>query len=1304
MQDVLGKCLKKLNRIRVRKSQLFAVLLVLSLVVSLEVFWVLRQTGLTMAGDASCGIKEHTHSDACFTQVCICSLSEEVHVHTDSCYTTQFTPAREELRLACTLEQEPHVHTEKCYTTELVEAQAFLQLVCTETDEAHIHGDECYELVTADSVEEIVLNCDLQFDPHEHTENCYTLEVMEAYEEQVLTCVLPETAHIHDDSCYMRQLHCQKQEHIHSVECYSDDTADVETLLDWQNMFAAYPYTGDLRQDLIGIAKTQVGYTESTLNYEVGQDGIRHGYTRYGAWYGTPYRDWSAAFVSFCLNYAGADPEQTPGNIGANAMAEFWKNLDRFAPPGEYVPSAGDLVFFEDNTVGIVSDVQSTTFYAIRGDVDDAVRTEAILLNDASIAGWGITETFSEEPATDPTEESTPDPVEETTENAVTELTWEDLLDVSNGPVFFIFVDGNMPPQMQTFSLKNPRTTNNLLTYLTGVEGTLTLKLLTSDDKVIQPDGDEHYTVDPNVGYKLHMSISSPSGLAPGTYLYQLPQGLIVEAGNGEFIYTNQQTGETLNLGTWNVTADGLITLNFNDNMTYQSGITIPATMKVKFSAQDDDIAFDGSITVTVNPPPDLEEPTDLQKWGLQGYEGNTEGKTDSSKIYWTIKVDGNADSQIPGSVLTDNIVNGEWYGVHRYTDSDMDAGIRFGVTNANGEWHSWMVYQGDPNLEWTEFGWSYTMPETVICQSHPGEVLELGNDGWEYFVNYSSTPDRIDLNGSMTYTNRVSIDQQTFEHYFKFHHGEAHGEIDKTGNFHADAKGGFFQWEVTADIPGIQPGKKADFWYISDTMTLYSADSTILAYITNEIDNASVTVTRNGTTVRAPHINDATDDTAFAWRVEWSSATGNGNNGIENNRNIDLLCHCECNAENCPWWTEQDGCGSICWVGNQRKNLCQCWTLNGFTTFTLTYKTTDLSIIENYGGVGNQLGNFAELYYISEGDYGKIPSADNHWAGITVPGLFKKELTQDFNGYTAHYQITVNEAKLSLTDGSALHIHDEMTETLAFISGSLVITSEDANGNRAILQQDKDYTFTYDGTGSKTDTDGNTVHVLDITILHPQPLKYTLDYDATLIIPAQTSDGVAYSNSATVTLWGKTITSDSEEETYTEFGITGESYKVQLHKTCASSGEPLMGATFGLFNAQGGHIATGVTDENGQLPFQTNIILGIIFRQHELYYLQELQAPPGYQLDDTKHWFVFCNQNSATCETCTAVMADQTAQRIPYERIGIVYVTNEIMNYDLPATGGPGVIPLSLVSVMFVTTPFVYASVQRRKRERRRI
>ena len=156
------------------------------------------------------------------------------------------------------------------------------------------------------------------------------------------------------------------------------------------------------------------------------------------------------------------------------------------------------------------------------------------------------------------------------------------------------------------------------------------------------------------------------------------------------------------------------------------------------------------------------------------------------------------------------------------------------------------------------------------------------------------------------------------------------------------------------------------------------------------------------------------------------------------------------------------------------------------------------------------------------------------------------------------------------------------------------------------------------------------------------------------------------------------------------------------MFKACAQTGKPLGGATFGLYNAQGGLITTGVTDANGALYFQSNIVQGIVLREHILYYMQELRAPPGYQLDDTKYWFCFCDKETAACQVCTEVIAETNATRIPLEQIGKVHIANEPINYHLPATGGPGIYPLILASVVLIITPLVYGFIRRRKRERR--
>ena len=345
-------------------------------------------------------------------------------------------------------------------------------------------------------------------------------------------------------------------------------------------------------------------------------------------------------------------------------------------------------------------------------------------------------------------------------------------------------------------------------------------------------------------------------------------------------------------------------------------------------------------------------------------------------------------------------------------------------------------------------------------------------------------------------------------------------------------------------------------------------------------------------------------------------------------------------------------------------------------------------------------MNNLVQPYYT--GDNNGSVQVDYDDATVTIPNMFEKQLTHDFNGYTAHYKITVNEAKTVLTDGTPLTIRDEMTDTLAYISGSLVITTENANGHTSVLKQGVDYTVTYDGTGHQTDASGKKVHVLNIVILKPQPVKYILDYDTTLIMPEQITGGVKYSNSASISLWDGEVKDPGVEKVYADINIAAKNFTVDMFKTCAVTGKPLPGATFGLYNAQGGLITKGVTDTDGKLSFQTNITEGVILQEHVLFYLQEIQAPTAYRLDDTKHWFCFCSDTGDNCIECNKLMLDMEALRIPFEEIGLIDIANYPANVELPSTGGTGTPIYILCGLILVFGPIVYGFSLRRRYERR--
>lgn len=127
-------------------------------------------------GNLTCGYADfvvHQHDSACYDENGNrwCLLPEiETHEHTRSCYAVPETDA-----------PEVHTHTDDCYTVERGE------LICTEsTEPAHVHTDNCYTETSA-------LVCE---EDHEHTESCYETT-------RELTCGdTEEPVHQHTDQCY----------------------------------------------------------------------------------------------------------------------------------------------------------------------------------------------------------------------------------------------------------------------------------------------------------------------------------------------------------------------------------------------------------------------------------------------------------------------------------------------------------------------------------------------------------------------------------------------------------------------------------------------------------------------------------------------------------------------------------------------------------------------------------------------------------------------------------------------------------------------------------------------------------------------------------------------------------------------------------------------------------------------------------------------------------------------------------------------------------------------------------------------
>lgn len=348
--------------------------------------------------EKQCKIPEHTHTEACYTSVqgdLICTQSTEPqHTHTEECY-------QETQDLVCGMsESTGHTHGAECYDQEG-------NLICgQEESEGHVHGEACCGVSRQ-------LICGQTEEPaHQHTDACYswnqvlTCGMEEHTHSEACTATEPEEAvfcgkesHTHGESCRDEQgeLTCTLEEHTHSLACYADPMADVETAEIWEQTFGDVTLTGDWRLDALAIARSQLGYAESTRNYAVAEDGqTLMGYTRYGAWKGDPYGDWNALFAAFCLHYGGAENIPTDKDCGSWAAAL----ADAFLPAQSHEAAPGELVFFDrdgDGTadwVAIVAEVTAgeegapSGITVIAGDADDAVQQCSYALEDPTILGY----------------------------------------------------------------------------------------------------------------------------------------------------------------------------------------------------------------------------------------------------------------------------------------------------------------------------------------------------------------------------------------------------------------------------------------------------------------------------------------------------------------------------------------------------------------------------------------------------------------------------------------------------------------------------------------------------------------------------------------------------------------------------------------------------------------------------------------------------------------------------------------------------------------------------------------------------
>ena len=667
MNDILKTYMERFRENRHTLRRYTAFVLALAMITTLFVNWQLHGVGISMTAQYQCGEEEHTHTADCYTKVLTCGYEEGELENADevaaAAATSQPTVEEEPAPLALEpqIEFVPHEHTEDCYT----EVQT---LTCME--EEHVHGDDCFD------PEDGTLICE-KFE-HTHDENCYTteyeltcgLEEGELVEQVVEPTQSAELAamavaepvaleptvdtvepiyHHHTDACYEEVLTCPLPEHHHTVACLSDTSADVETPEEWQAANAEAVMTGNWDEDLLSVAKTQLGYEQSEKNFEIDPaDGVTlHYYSRYGQSYGNPYGEWDVMFLSYCLKYAGIPQSAIPQEASVLALRSSMSGMDWLLEEDGSAAQPGDIVIYNKyvtRTVAVDSSADSA-----EPDLDDQFSVDTEFENSAELEGSGASAldaapAAEDAPAAEPQTTTVTDaePVEtvgivsETDENTLTVISGDvdgkvAEVTLSNAEVLGV-VDVSAAQyadtyggQLPTISASRPNRAPTLMTteeptyfdyFVETPEGTnkggITGITVKKGSQILEPGTSSIELMD---GDKLSLSytFNIPENAlkdhpTPKTLTYKLPDGIELTE-NKDFKLINQ-SDENQEVGTGVVDTDGVVHLTFYNDFDTSKPFTGHFDFDVEASTvgfeESSEIHFPTGLDLLVKLPRDL--------------------------------------------------------------------------------------------------------------------------------------------------------------------------------------------------------------------------------------------------------------------------------------------------------------------------------------------------------------------------------------------------------------------------------------------------------------------------------------------------------------------------------------------------------------------------------------------------------------------------------------------------------------------------------------------------------------------------
>ncbi len=1131
------------------------------------------------------------------------------------------------------------------------------------------HNDECYS-------EQEILTCPLtEGEGHIHDESCMN-------EDGEYICGLSEGegAHQHDDSCRETTtvLTCELPIHEHTLQCFSNPNADVENSSIWERTLSQN--TGRYGDDVLAVAKSQLGYEESTRNYQVQEDGItKNGYTRYGAWYGDPYGDWNCMFTSFCVCYASVPGSVIPTAGSVSEWIAYAGGNSRYQTDEDQI-TAGDIVFVDANRDGapdvsaVVKSVSDTDISVIQGDVNGAVAS--LSYGKSQVIGYLH---LTEEPSAEAFKEAEP------TDDAAIHATASDGAE--------ILVSGNIPEDAEVTIVPVVLSEAELNGYL-GADSGMSVQKYVAYDITIFVDGVE-WEPDETVS----VTISRPAIQ-------------IGEKDNFEVAHIDS-AGNTENLNA-EVTPDGNVqfdtdgfslyiiytyTVDFHySDFTY----SIQGGDSILLSELFDALGIDANMADVVDA--EFSDETLIRLEKLSYDNGSFDWRLFSLKAFDT-------DEE-----LTVTLASGDILHIH-VTDAqkpDLTPPDPVPAPDYIGTYPT-----GNGSTEWQITKEQYG----GRAQSNKIPVDSDGDGKTDVYLQKNVVPTDVE-NEFLVY---LSVDKKvTWEEFFN----HSRIGISTTGKYHTVGQifpGGVTEGNITQELleSGAQGSYTRQYYIKFNVYQNHSSTTPLYSYYdwrygnTSNCSNATVflRIPGVGDLIVAAQTNLHLDDNGTGNPFELSIYLDSIGTDLSFQKTVfnsvtDVL------GDQVEFMSfgSMDGTASydddtrtITWLPSDNPTLVPDLEYNPITGWNeniiqLVYRVRlnvmdedFVSCADTIGSKPNSIAN-GESFKVNNSavlDYDKIALPET--TGVTSQyGLEAEFPIPEVRGllYDIDF-IKLNEEGRQLAGAVfALYQSDGTTPVLDSSGNPMTVTTTATGISRfPVLPQSDNPGLPY-GTYVLKETQAPTHYTTPTQNAWTVRLCYT---DAgTLLAPdvSPYQHNMRYTGNDTNGQWR--ITNPRKP-----FYYTVEVIKVD------ESGNPLPGAGFSVTDpVNAGQTLTGETETDGKYLFDANFTANIA------YVLSEVSPPGGYfslpaniqfrvdeDTSDDTYTAVFINSGDFAGTVSLNLKETGTGDNTKY--VLEVKVQNQA-TYELPATGGPGTLIYTLSGILLLGTALMVGFCTRRKRERR--